>query len=339
MIKFGKVIYRNIQEQVAKNTEDIAKIFRRPVLQVKMVDELPEEGEEGILYLLPATDPEIGNYYEEYLWIDSAWELIGSSSVDISNMVTTDTEQEITGEKTFAFSLKPTATSTYDLGSSSFKWSNIYLNSAIYIGPFSSTYINTDAYGGIALNINNSTKFLVREGTTYINNNFYPLSNGTRSIGTSGGAFKDLWLTGKIDLGTKVSGRTNTCKIELDNYDGVGIYSNNVRAINIYDNAIYVAKPFYVTNTIVMRSPNNSDNWKLIGNDNGSMTFGYGNNTYYAMNTAGIFPTGNETRVCGAPSLRWLSVYTKEIGNGTDSVSVADLAALITYAKAQGWIS
>lgn len=307
MIKIGGVVYRNIQEQVAKNTQDIAKIQRKPVLQVKKVDELPEEGEEGILYLLPATDPEIGNYYEEYLWIDSAWELIGSSSVDISNMVTTDTDQEITGAKTINNEL------AFSNGTAWLKITNNGWTSTI------------QQQSGVGLNFGGAS--------------LTPNADNSKDFGSSSIRWKDIYLGGKIDFGTKVSGRTNTCKIELDNYDGVGIYSNNVRAINIYDNAIYVAKPFYVTNTIVMRSPNNSDNWKLIGNDNGSMNFGYGVNTYYAMNTACIFPTGNEMRSCGAASLRWSSVYTKEIGNGTDSVSVADMAALITYAKAQGWIS
>lgn len=251
----------------------------------------------------------------------------------------TDSPLYVDGDLNVAGKMQPTTNGTRDIGASDAKWRDLHLSGNVYLGSSGTTYINTDAYNGVAINIDNNAKLLVRAGTTYINNNLYPLTNGTRDIGTNGAAFRDLYLTGKIDFGSKISGRTSTCRIALDNYDGVGIWSNNVRMANFYDNGIYFAKTVYLTSTLTMRSPNNSENWKLIANDDGSMTFGYGTNTYYAMNTAGIFPAENETRICGAASLRWLSVYTKEISDGTNSVSIADLANLIAYAKAQGWIS
>lgn len=343
MIKIGGVVYRNIQEQVAKNTQDIAKIQRKPVLQVKKVDELPEEGEEGILYLLPASDPETGNYFEEYLWIDSAWELIGSSAVDISNMVTTDTEQTITGIKKLAFNLNPATSSTYDLGSSSFKWKDIYLSGKIDIGSSGTTYINADAYNGIALNINNSTKFLVREGTTYINNNLYPLSDGTRDIGTNGAAFKDLYLKGNALIADTSSGESPELKLQ-----------NNVNTSRIRANG-------YSTDINTHWNPRNTSTYTL-GTDqlkwkdlylSGALkfsTYTYINETQsnllFSSTTGHVMFNSNAVSWAdggfslGTSTRKWKDLYlTGNISDGTNDVSIADLIALITYAKAQGWIS
>lgn len=54
--------------------------------QVKIVDELPEVGEENILYLVPKAEsdpnsdlPPEHNYYDEYVWIDNHFEYIGNT--------------------------------------------------------------------------------------------------------------------------------------------------------------------------------------------------------------------------------------------------------------------
>nr|DAG33918.1 MAG TPA: hypothetical protein [Bacteriophage sp.] len=47
-------------------------------LQFKIVDELPETGEENIVYLVPSKDPSQGDLFEEYIWINGAWEKIGN---------------------------------------------------------------------------------------------------------------------------------------------------------------------------------------------------------------------------------------------------------------------
>ena len=101
MLKYGNKDFRNLQEQVLKNAQDIIELKSRPLLEIEFVDELPETGEAGVLYLVPVEDGEDPNNYEEYIWAEDEWELIGSTAVDISNMVTTDTDQTITGTKAF----------------------------------------------------------------------------------------------------------------------------------------------------------------------------------------------------------------------------------------------
>ena len=54
--------------------------------KVEIVDELPEVGEDNILYLVPKNPEDVGydephehNYYDEYVWIDTYYEYIGNT--------------------------------------------------------------------------------------------------------------------------------------------------------------------------------------------------------------------------------------------------------------------
>lgn len=53
----------------------------------EIVDSLPSTGASNILYLVPKTSSESGNVYDEYLYIGGAWELIGSTGMDLSGYV------------------------------------------------------------------------------------------------------------------------------------------------------------------------------------------------------------------------------------------------------------
>ncbi len=106
MLNFGNKEFRNLQEQVLKNAQDIDILKEKPNLSISIVDELPEVGQEGILYLVPKDpDPDTGDVdsYDEYVWLpeEETFELVGNTAIDLSNMVTTDTDQTITGDKTF----------------------------------------------------------------------------------------------------------------------------------------------------------------------------------------------------------------------------------------------
>lgn len=53
----------------------------------EIVSELPETGKTNILYLVAKSEAASGNGYDEYLYINGAWELIGSTDIDLSGYV------------------------------------------------------------------------------------------------------------------------------------------------------------------------------------------------------------------------------------------------------------
>lgn len=55
--------------------------------QFIVVQSLPAEGQDKAIYLVPHTGS-TPDAYDEYIWVNNAWELIGSTSVDLSNYYT-----------------------------------------------------------------------------------------------------------------------------------------------------------------------------------------------------------------------------------------------------------
>ena len=53
----------------------------------EIVSELPASGQSNILYLLAKSSAASGDSYDEYLYINGAWELIGSTDIDLSGYV------------------------------------------------------------------------------------------------------------------------------------------------------------------------------------------------------------------------------------------------------------
>ena len=53
----------------------------------EIVSELPETGKANILYLVAKTEAASGDGYDEYLYINGAWERVGSTNIDLSGYV------------------------------------------------------------------------------------------------------------------------------------------------------------------------------------------------------------------------------------------------------------
>lgn len=66
-----------------------------------VVNELPETGEPNIIYLVPKQNVGQDDMFDEYIWVNDDWELIGSTAIDISGK-----------QDTMQFSTIPTADST-----------------------------------------------------------------------------------------------------------------------------------------------------------------------------------------------------------------------------------
>ena len=74
---------------VAAVIEDLrGKISEIPKFKIEVVDELPEEGQNAVVYLKKQTGEETNNLYEEYIWTGSAYEMLGRQELDLTDYVT-----------------------------------------------------------------------------------------------------------------------------------------------------------------------------------------------------------------------------------------------------------
>lgn len=54
----------------------------------RVVDTLPTTGENYVIYLVPSENPKVKNEKDEFIWVNSKWEQIGSTAIDLSNYYT-----------------------------------------------------------------------------------------------------------------------------------------------------------------------------------------------------------------------------------------------------------
>ena len=66
-------------------------------LSYKVVNELPETGDKGVVYLIKAEEEAENNKYVEYIYVDDAYEILGSFSTDI-NLTQYYTKEESDGK-------------------------------------------------------------------------------------------------------------------------------------------------------------------------------------------------------------------------------------------------
>jgi len=52
-------------------------------IKMQIVNVLPETGEEDTIYLVPNTDPETQNNYDEYVYVNGQWEKLGGVQVEV----------------------------------------------------------------------------------------------------------------------------------------------------------------------------------------------------------------------------------------------------------------
>ena len=73
-------------------TDVASMIASIPQFEMKIVDALPLQGQRMVLYLVTKTSASGDNIYDEYIWIEStsSFEIIGSTTVDLSDYATKD---------------------------------------------------------------------------------------------------------------------------------------------------------------------------------------------------------------------------------------------------------
>jgi len=68
-------------------------------ISYSIVSSLPSTGEAGVIYLVPLDDTETNNIYEEYIYVSSKFEKIGTTDVDLSDYVKTSDLTGITNSE------------------------------------------------------------------------------------------------------------------------------------------------------------------------------------------------------------------------------------------------
>lgn len=95
---------RTLPEQVRFLTDKLKEVIAAMgdmKMKIKVVDALPEEGEDMTIYFVPSSDPDLENVFKEYMWIDEQWEMIGTTAVDLSNYATLSGNNSFTGNNNF----------------------------------------------------------------------------------------------------------------------------------------------------------------------------------------------------------------------------------------------
>lgn len=77
-----------ISTETAWSSSKIVSELADAGFNVLVVQELPTTGDAHTLYFVPSADPKTQNIYDEYLYVNNAWELVGSTAVDMSDYYT-----------------------------------------------------------------------------------------------------------------------------------------------------------------------------------------------------------------------------------------------------------
>lgn len=72
------------------SSSKIASEIADASFEVQIVQSLPKSGGNHTIYFVPSSDTGETNYYDEFMWVDNAWEKIGSTEIDLSNYYTRD---------------------------------------------------------------------------------------------------------------------------------------------------------------------------------------------------------------------------------------------------------
>lgn len=95
--------------------EEVSKIITAEIIVLNDISELPADPtakDKKTIFLVGNGSDEEQNVYDEYVWTADGWEKIGTTKVDLSNYVTIDGNQTITGVKTFSENIVGNLTGT-----------------------------------------------------------------------------------------------------------------------------------------------------------------------------------------------------------------------------------
>ena len=216
MLNFGNKEFRNLQEQVLKNAQDIETLKGREELQIVIVNELPAVGDPNYIYLVAKNDGESPDVYDEYIWLENEqrYEKIGGVTIDLTNYVTLDSEQTISGVKTISNG-----------------------NKLIFSKPNVDSYWIRNGNGSVDFGSGESnTIAIISTSAIQVDQDVKTFGNNSKSLGDSTHTWKDFYLSGTIYLNyAKVMADANYFRVNSSVSDATIIYANtqnvNTRSI------------------------------------------------------------------------------------------------------------
>lgn len=345
--------YRNLQEQVLENAKNIAILQEKPGLQPVIVDELPETGEVGILYLVPSEDPETENAYDEYVWVEeeNAFEMVGSTAIDLSHLpspvyVTTATKPEGLSyglrikNNGWTSDIQQEGGAKIELTGSLVKMGNIEVDGETTMKATADSAANIWKFRPV----NDYNLYVARDGSDrflFQSNMFAPATyqNPSINLGSANYTWEDLYLDGQIHLGVNATiTKDSSNRLNLNNGGVARIKVGGVDSTYCVANWNPDVDGTYNLGKSTMR-------WlgvytTKVSNDSGKLRL-KGNPGIIVDLTAGgaIQPSANNSYTIGTSSSRFNTVYTTTISNGTDSVAVADIAKKPNYSNPEVFAS
>lgn len=104
LLKANKTELPDVSEFIKKTVDDLVNYYKKDetytqqevnqlvgsikTVSMKIVPEKPSIGETNVIYLIPNSKSEIENIYDEYIYANDKWELIGSTAIDLSDIYT-----------------------------------------------------------------------------------------------------------------------------------------------------------------------------------------------------------------------------------------------------------
>lgn len=97
-----------------------ALIGQLSTISFEVVDVLPQTGEANKIYLVPSTEGQPQNGYDEYIYVNESWEKIGSTDIDLSQYATKEYVNQqisttVTGFATEEFVISSISSATQDM--------------------------------------------------------------------------------------------------------------------------------------------------------------------------------------------------------------------------------
>lgn len=102
-IKADRTEIPDVSEFVKKTTDDLVNYYKKDetynqtevnqligaikTVSMKVLPSKPETGEANVIYLIPSPNQTIDNIYDEWIYVDNKWELIGTTQVDLTDYV------------------------------------------------------------------------------------------------------------------------------------------------------------------------------------------------------------------------------------------------------------